>query len=238
MDIWVRAGLVLVANALICGLVCLAPSAFADQTISFCSGNGNYGDADALVTMLLGPQSGEFTGALTPASFAAADAGPSAVIPWLQSAAWLWNLSYDSSAKWISVSQGGYTDGRTALYATNFEITEAALQSATLDIYYAVDDCLGGTNNQGVFLNGTAISGDSRGDKCDSEQWIHRDDIVPLLTLGQNTLFFNATDSSGPGGLLFSATIKTTVAVPEISGFLALSCGLIGLVAAIGRSRR
>ena len=102
------------------------------------------------------------------------------------------------------------------MYAIGFTLASAAA-SATLDLRLAVDNALGGGPNQGVFLNGTAVSGNSMPAGFTSELSVQRNDIAPLLVAGTNTLYINSTDQGGPGGLIFSATIET-VPIPEPAG--------------------
>ena len=98
-----------------------------------------------------------------------------------------------------------------------------------------MDNALGGGPNQGVFLNGTAVSGNSMPAGFTSESSVQRNDIAPLLVAGTNTLYINATDQGGPGGLIFSATIET-VPIPEPAGLLLLAIGLAG-ASAVSRKR-
>ncbi len=144
------------------------------------------------------------------------------------------SLPSDPAARWISTSANGAGEGGTALYAIDFTLANAA-SSATLDLRLAVDNALGGGPNQGVFLNGTAVSGNSMPAGFSSESSLQRNDIASLLVAGTNTLYINATDQGGPGGLIFSATIET-VPIPEPAGLLLLAIGLAG-ASAVSRKR-
>jgi hypothetical protein len=100
----------------------------------------------------------------------------------------------------------------------------------------AVDNALGGGPNQGVFLNGTAVSGNSMPAGFSSESFLQRNDIAPLLVAGTNTLYINSTDQGGPGGLIFSATIET-VPIPEPVSLALLASGAAGWTACKWRRR-
>jgi len=194
------------------------PVTFA-ETVILQSGNGAVGGTDSQITMLLGPADTPFSTAFTPADFAAAQSGPAASII-ANHPAWIATLPSNPSARWISTAPTGATEGGTALYAIDFTLAQPAA-SATLDLRFAVDNSLGGAPNQGVYINGTAISGDSSGAGFTSELTITRSDIAPLLVAGTNTLYINSADQGGPGGFIFSATLET-VPIPE-PGTLALA---------------
>jgi hypothetical protein len=203
------------------------------ETIVLRSGNGSVGGNDTLISMLTGPADAAFAAAFTPSDFSAAGSGPAAFII-ANHSAWMATLPSDPQARWISTAATGTLEGGTALYAIDFMLANAA-SSATLDLRLAVDNALGGGPNQGVFLNGTAVSGNSMPAGFSSESSLQRNDIAPLLVAGTNTLYINSTDQGGPGGLIFSATIET-VPIPEPAGLLLLAIGLAG-ASAVSRKR-
>jgi hypothetical protein len=215
-------------------MVFLAVPHAGAEVILLRSGNGTVGGTDSLVNMLVGPANSPFGAAFTPADFTAARTGPAAHII-NNHAAWIAGLAGDPNSKWIGTNPGAVSEGATALYAIDFALTQPVL-SATLDLHYSVDNLLGGGPNQGVFLNGTAISGSSTGGSFGSEFTLFRGDIGPLLSVGTNTLYINASDVGGPGGLLFRAEINT-VPVPEPST-LALFLLAIGSISGYGYYRR
>jgi hypothetical protein len=196
------------------------------ETVVLRSGNGSIGGNDTLISMLTGPADTNFSTAFTPADFSAAGSGPAAFII-ANHGAWTPTLSTDPLARWISTSANGVVEGGTALYAIDFTLASAA-SSATLDLRLLVDNALGGGPNQGVFINGTAISGNSSPAGFTSESSLQRNDIAPLLVAGTNTLYINSTDQGGPGGLIFSATIET-VPIPEPAGIVLLAIGWAAL---------
>ena len=140
-------------------------------------------------------------------------------------------------ARWISTGPNGAGEGGTALYAIDFTLAQPAA-SATLDLRFSVDNALGGNGpNQGVYINGTAVSGNSTAAGFTSELTIARSDIAPLLVAGTNTLYINSTDQGGPGGLIFSATIET-VPIPEPGTLALLGFGSLGLLITVQRLLR
>jgi hypothetical protein len=202
------------------------------EVITVRSGNGSAGQPDSQVHMLVGPSDSPFAAAFTPADFAAADAGPAAFII-VNHPAWASQLAGDSLSKWIATNPDGSAEGSTGLYAIDFVLADP-FTAASLELAYYVDNLLGGGPNQGVFLNGTAISGDSTGGTYGGREEfsLSRNDIAPLLVHGLNTLYIDQTDQGGPAGLLFRATITTTPE-PTSMGLLGL-----GLLAVLRRRRR
>jgi hypothetical protein len=77
-------------------------NAYADtETISIRSGDGPFFGPDSSITMLVGPQDTGFNVPLTPADFAAASSGPSAiVVP--NHPAWKPTLTVDPDAKYVT----------------------------------------------------------------------------------------------------------------------------------------
>jgi len=100
-----------------------------------------------------------------------------------------------------------------------------------------VDNDLGDSKNEGLFINGLAISGSSR--RGASKDYFQKDqaflpfDITNMVTTGQNWLYVNLVDHTGASGVPFSASIET-VAVPlPASAWLGL-----GLLGVLGLARR
>jgi hypothetical protein len=214
-------------GAAVIALMLLGSTVSRAETIVLRSGNGLVGGNDTLVSMLLGPANSAFLTAFTSSDFSAADSGPAAFII-ANHPAWIPTLPSDPLARWISTASTGASEGGTALYAIDFTLATAA-SSATLDLHYAVDNVLGGGPNQGVFLNGMPLTGNSTGGTFNTEFFLLRNDVAPLLVAGNNTLYINATDQGGPGGLIFSATIET-VPIPEPAGLALLALGSVGLI--------
>jgi hypothetical protein len=215
-------------------------SASADQIINLRSGNGTVGGTDSAISMLVGPADTFFATAFTAADFASARSGPQAQII-SRNAAWIDPSAFsDTSAQWINdipqANGGGQTLGSTVLFAIDFTITDATVSAAQIDFNYAVDNTIGnfyGGTNEGLFLNGTALSGSTSGGIFNAEFNIFRNDIASLLVTGTNTLYINMTDIGTPSGLMFSATIttegSTAVAVPEPGLIAVFALGLAGL---------
>ncbi|QDU59151.1 hypothetical protein [Aeoliella mucimassa] len=217
------------------GLVFGSATTARAEMVILRTGNGTIGSTDSLVTMLEGPADSGFVAAFTAADFASAQSGPSAVVV-DNHPEWIDALSGDPVAQWVSTSDSGTSEGSSALYAIDFELTEL-FSDATINLLYAVDNVLGDGVNQGVFLNGVAVSGDSSGGNFSAEYNLVRSDIAPLLNVGTNTLYINATDQGGPSGLIFSATITTTP-IPEPTTTTLCVAGAFGLLCCTCRHRR
>lgn len=225
------------AAGLALSLFAAALPARADQIIELHSGNGVIGGTDSAITFLGGPADASFGAAFTAADFAAAQSGPAASII-ANHSAWIAPSAFtpDTDARWISNSPSGASEGSSALYAIDFTITDTSIGSASIDFYFAVDNFLGGGPNDGLYLNGTALSGSTGGGTFSSVFQISRTDIAPLLVTGTNTLYINSTDVGGPGGLIFSATIST-VEVPAPAAAPILAAAAAALFAFARRRR-
>ncbi|MBE0639477.1 MAG: hypothetical protein IH598_13250, partial [Bacteroidales bacterium] len=176
------------------------------ETIVLRSGTGDFGQADANVKMLVGPSGTYFPDVFTSADFTAARTGPPALVT-QNHPAWIASLPADPDARWIN-NVGNYGGGNTCLYAIDFMIN-GNVTNADIDFNFAVDNVLGGNQNQGVYINGQPLSGNTANIGSYSEQFnINRNDIVPLLQQGLNTLYVNATDLGPPGAVIFSATLN------------------------------
>lgn len=187
----------------------LATASFADTTVTVRSGVGA-GGLDSAVTFLLGPSTGDFSHPFTQADFANAQDGPAAFVV-SRNAAWISGLNEDPLAQWIGTNPtAGLSQGNTALYAVSFQVP-GAFRYAALVLHYAVDDGLG-TINKGVYLNGTAICPNTP--IGFSQEHIVSCDVSSVLAIGTNWLYLDDVNAVGSAGLLFSATISTTLTYP------------------------
>ncbi len=226
-------------------LLALASLAFyqpASATIiDLYSGNGVIGGTDSKITFLQGPANSAFANAFTASDFLAAKNGLAAPIinshpAWVSEG--LDSIGGNAAAQWISDKSTGAAEGSSALYAVNFDISFAAIDTGILNFYWSVDNLLGGGPNTGVYLNGTAVPGISGG-TFGSRFFELGTDVSSLLVNGTNTLYINATDTGGPGGLMFSASFNVTEdttnpnSVPAPAPLALISLGLV----AIGYSR-
>jgi hypothetical protein len=218
--------------AFLCAM--LTPEVGRADLILLHSGNGSVGGTDSEVSMLVGPADSPFGVAFTPADFIAAGSGPFASIV-APHADWLPFLPADPTAKWISTDPRGAEPqgdafGRSALYAIDF-VLAGPVSAAILQMNFATDNRLGDLDangvsngpNDGVYINGTPISGSYRAGNFFGQFFVMRTDIAPLLHAGSNRLYLNAVDLGGPSGLIFSATIETTP-VPEPCTLWLLGC--------------
>jgi uncharacterized protein (TIGR03437 family) len=189
----------------------LVPPVASGATVTVRSGNGSAGGRDSAVTFLLGPATGPVGHVFTASDFSAAQTGPAAFVV-TPNPLWIPSLAADESAKWIGTNpNAGCCSGNTALYAVSFQIT-SAFTSATLELFFAVDDGIGDgyglvTGNSGIYLNGSpACRGGFTGA---SQQQSVSCDVSSLLRGGTNWLYIEDGNAEGAAGLLFSATITT-----------------------------
>ncbi|MCH7925185.1 MAG: hypothetical protein IIC51_06590 [Planctomycetes bacterium] len=107
----------------------------------------------------------------------------------------------------------------SALYAIDFEVTGPTIENASIDLFIRPNDTLGGGPNQGVYINGMPLSGDTTGGTCgvgSPLMNIYRTDIGSLLHVGTNTLYLNITHTGGDSGLLLSAEIRVDTDGPHL----------------------
>ena len=148
---------------------------------------------------LLGPPDGPFAQPLTAADFQAARTGPFAI-----DHDRLWRLATDPVARSVTT----WPMDHTALYAASFFV-QVQPMFAFLTLEYTVDNQVGAPAHQGVFLNGTAISGNTTNlDGINGPYVLTRSDVAPLLVAGTNWLYIYAFDAGGPAALAFSAEFR------------------------------
>ncbi len=219
-------------------------------TVTVRSGDGvDFPTSDPNVTMLLGPvgtlSAPGFGAAFTPADFAAASAGPAAfVIDGHPN--WKPYLTSDATGEWIStLATGASAETPSALYAIDFDLGMGTFASVTLDFRFLVDNDLGDQFNEGLFINGTGISGTRLTgvvlDHFQVDQAMLGLDVTALVNSGVNTLYIDAANGSGPAGIQFSATFNTTLDpgnVVPLPGAASLGFAMLGLLAVGARIRR
>jgi len=175
-----------------------------------------------------GLTSTDFSSPFTAANFVAAQTGKSAFVL-TSTPYYITSLPSGPGAVWLGTnSTAGTNVGDTALYAVSFNITDP-FSSAALNLYYAVDNELGG-KNAGIYLNGIALPS-STGIGTFNNQFDYTDASVAAdLVQGTNWLYLDAVNLGDPAGLIFSATITTTnlvAATPEPASFFLFAAGLI-----------
>jgi hypothetical protein len=155
----------------------------------------------------------DFPAPFTPADFANAQAGPFATVLSL-TPSYTPSLPHGPNAVWLGTNvTAGIAAGDTALYAASFTLP-SGVSSASLTLYYAVDNGLG-YKNPGIYINGTALPNSTvpsascvaSGCAFLQEQIYTAANIGPLLVSGTNWIYFDAVNLGGPGGLIFSAVI-------------------------------
>ena len=213
---------IIIATLLVGILGTLGQSAYAD-TLVIISGNGPVGGTDSDVTMLGGPDVGEWGAPLTPAQFEAARLGPAAVIPPSIHPAWAPNGAAAPGSKWIcDNSQCGNTGGEngdTTLFAHQFTLCEDDKPvSASITFEGAIDDILGDADNEGLFINEMPIMG-SKGSYPHNSvvTIINSIDISDDVKQGVNHLYIS--DQQSPTGRIalgvqYSATIDYQCSLP------------------------
>ena len=156
--------------------------------------------------------------AFTAADFAAACAGPQAVVINPYTPVWAGSLPCDPEARWIATGLYDtftcYGAPTSALYCAPFTVESHCTVADSIKICWAVDDFLGdqpsypGANPGGVYVNGTDLGPAFSGIGAD-QQYSAVAYNVPLLP-GTNTLAVYQRDAGcGLGGLILSATVYT-----------------------------
>jgi hypothetical protein len=118
------------------------------------------------------------------------------------------------SSKWVGTSPTGNLGWQTqsALYAVTFEVTKS-FEYGELTIDFVVDDQVGGGPNQGIFINGVAVSGNSVINPTPGSynriNRLTRNDVARDLVVGLNTIYFNVNNAyGGPTGISFDIKLK------------------------------
>jgi hypothetical protein len=184
--------------ALLVGAFGFAGVVQADQTITVRSGNGAVGTLDSQVRVLRYGRSTDITP--SSADFITVQTAPFAyvVAPY---PTYIQSLPSDPTAKWIATTPG--LNPESALYAISFQVNDTVIASASLDLPYSVDNAI-----NGVYINGTPISGNTHDGDYHGEYRFVRSDIAPLLRPNSiNWLYLNVSDYGGLAALIFRATI-------------------------------
>ena len=109
------------------------------------------------------------------------------------------------------------------------------MTAATINFNFAVENLLGNfgaTSNQGLSLNGAALSDSTVGRSFGTVYNFTLNDIAPLLVTKTNTLYINSTNVGGPGGLIFlrrSPQGSETQTLPEPGMVALLGLGILDL---------
>jgi hypothetical protein len=181
-------------------LLAVCAPTHADQAITLRSGNGAIGQQDAQVHFHAFGVYGDVTPGA--ADFTSAQAGPMAAVvnPY---GTYIPSLPDDPLALWISVN--GSLSGGSVLYAIPFDVEDATIADASLEFDYAVDNAI-----NGIFINGTPISGNSHDGDYHGEYRFLRSDVAGLLIpSATNWLYANVSDYGALEALIFSAKILT-----------------------------
>jgi Domain of unknown function DUF11 len=176
----------------------------ADETVIVRSGNGSLGSQDTQVRVLRFGRQGLITP--TTSDFITAQ---TAQFAWIEPACcgYVFPLPSDPTAQWVGTTPG--FNPESALYAIPFQITDTVIASATLDLPYSVDNAI-----NGIYINGSPISGNSFDGDYHSEYRFIRTDVAPLLKPNStNWLYLNVYDFGGISALIFRATITVNGAV-------------------------
>lgn len=190
-------------------LLALPTPAFALNLI-LRSGNAAPGNPDPLISRF-DLASSCAIGWPTPfsgAEFAAADAGPQAIVLSFIHPLWGQSLSCDPLAQWVGVAPNA--DPLSTLLAQDFFLPDTCCyQSATIDFCWMADDWLGDSvNPAGVYINGvplTAIAGGNYG----TPTTVNAVDILPYIHCGRNTLYVYDRDvACAVSGAIWTAQLK------------------------------
>lgn len=187
---------------------------YPEHLVHVWSGDGVPGGPDARVKVLTGPAGG-WGAPITPAQFAAAEAGPQAMV--LDT--WAWGnktLTTHPGSQWIApaLAWGGGAPAASALFATEFEVP-TNIFTATMDFHFVADDDLGAGSVAGVYLNGEAVPYTNAtaawGDQYDRSGLVVHQQLKP----GKNVLFVYVINTGGAGGVLFDAIVRVNSPRPD-----------------------
>ena len=165
------------------------------------------------------------------------------VAPFLPPWVWIPSLPSAPNARWINwqvdLSPSFYgSPAASVLYAYRFNVPEPTINSAAIEMYWAVDDILGeytpananggpppyfsDPNPIGVYINGNLLSSSFSGAGRNPEYSASQSGIEGLLNPGQNWLYVYQRDAGGAySGTIFGAHIS--VNVPEPNSLIGLA---------------
>jgi hypothetical protein len=165
------------------------------------------------------------------------------VAPFLPPWVWIPSLPSAPNARWINwqvdLSPSFYgSPAASVLYAYRFNVPEPTINSAAIEMYWAVDDFLGeytpananggpppyfsDPNPIGVYINGNLLSSSFSGAGRNPEYSASQSGIEGLLNPGQNWLYVYQRDAGGAySGTIFGAHIS--VNVPEPNSLIGLA---------------
>lgn len=188
----------------------VAGTASANEVVVLRSGNAAVGLPDPFINATVGVGGTPLSSApFTPADFDAACGSRSAVVCQAHPV-WLQQLGCDPLAKWIGTDPSATP--ASALYCYNFDLKTCCISHATLNFCWASDDNIGdavygGSNADGVYINGVAVSPSISGGNYAAETQAVAD-ITGLLHCGNNRLeVYNRDAAFVVSGVMFSATI-------------------------------
>lgn len=210
--------LVLGLPILAAALCTLAAPAHA-VTINLRSGNAPAGNPDPMIRRLdLASACGAgYATPFTAAEFAAADAGPPAIVLSFVHPAWGQSLPCDPAAQWVGVDPNATP--MSELYAIDFFLATdpCCYDKAFLDFCWTADDILGdGVNPAGVYLNGASLP--IAGGNYATETVVTAVDILPYIHCGKNTLYIHNRDlGCAVSGINFSARITARECITPAS---------------------
>ncbi|MDB9389790.1 PEP-CTERM sorting domain-containing protein [Microcystis aeruginosa] len=168
---------------------------------------------------------------------------------------WIPSLPHAPNARWINWEVGPSpsfygSPAASVLYAYRFNVPESTINSAAIEMYWAVDDFLGeytpananggpgpyfpDPNQIGVYINGHALGSSFSGAGRFPEYSASQSGIEGLLKPGQNWLYVYQRDAGGAySGTIFCASISVNVPssggkpcaapVPEPSSIIGLA---------------
>jgi hypothetical protein len=156
------------------------------------------------------------------------------VAPFLPPWVWIPSLPSAPNARWINwqvdLSPSFYgSPAASVLYAYRFNVPEPTINSAAIEMYWAVDDFWGeflpgfpDPNPIGVYINGNLLSSSFSGAGRNPEYSASQSGIEGLLNPGQNWLYVYQRDAGGAySGTIFGAHIS--VNVPEPNSLIGLA---------------
>jgi len=188
------------------------------------SGNGAFGQPDALVHVLSGTAQAPLRPApFTTTDFAAARGGPLATVI-TNHPAWVPSLAADPQAKWIGVDAN--RSPFSALYAHAFSLCGENISSAILHFDYLVDDQLGdwgspdSPNTAGVYFNGFPVPSTLTGHFWQPNPALNISiDPAWLIPNETNWLYVYARDGGAVvAGVIYSATLTVTYSSNDADG--------------------
>lgn len=120
------------------------------------------------------------------------------------------------AVKWMTSHPTDPLLSDSTLYSFDFEIDAETIESATLTVYFAVDDTLSSTNGVGFWMNGTPVPNSAFGGFSSTNFFTA--DVTGQVGPGTNQFYVETSDLGLHEGIILSAEVRVNGGRARASG--------------------